>query len=68
MGPAIFCLTLRPALKRFREEFEGQGVEAFAYSDDVSFGLMGVTTNTVRTFAFLRREPEDIGTPPKPMH
>ena len=31
MGPALFCLALRPVLKRFREEFEGEGVEAFAY-------------------------------------
>ena len=56
MGPATFCLALRPGLKRFREEFEGEGVEAFAYMDDVSLGLMGVTANTVRAFAFLRRE------------
>ena len=56
MEPAIFCLALRPGLKRFREEFEGEGVEAFAYMDDVSLGLMGVTANTVRAFAFLRRE------------
>ncbi|CAN0567638.1 unnamed protein product, partial [Laminaria digitata] len=36
MGPAMFCLALRPGLKRFRQEFEGEGVEAFAYMDDVS--------------------------------
>ncbi|CAN0595732.1 unnamed protein product, partial [Laminaria digitata] len=29
MGPAMFCLALRPGLKRFRQEFEGKGVEAF---------------------------------------
>ncbi|CAM9349249.1 unnamed protein product, partial [Laminaria digitata] len=39
MGPAIFCLALRPGLKRFRQEFEGEGMEAFAYMDDVSLGL-----------------------------
>ncbi|CAN0546862.1 unnamed protein product, partial [Laminaria digitata] len=39
MGPAMFCLVLRPGLKRFRQEFEGEGVEAFAYMDDVSLGL-----------------------------
>ena len=61
MGPAMFCLALRPALKRFREEFEGEGVEAFAYMGDVSLGLMEVTANTVRAFAFLRQELEDIG-------
>ena len=60
MGPAKFCLALRPGLKRFREEFEGKGVEAFAYMDDVSFDLMGDMANTVRAFAFLRRELEAI--------
>ncbi|CAN0592776.1 unnamed protein product, partial [Laminaria digitata] len=61
MGPAMFCLALRPGLKRFRQEFEGEGVEAFAYMDDVSLGLMGITANTVRAFTFLRRELDDIG-------
>ncbi|CAN0279508.1 unnamed protein product, partial [Laminaria digitata] len=35
-GPAIFWLALRLGLKRFRQEFEGEGVETFAYMDDVS--------------------------------
>ena len=61
MGPAMFCLALRPGLKRFREDFEGEGLEAFEYMDDISLGLMGVATNTIRAFAFLRREVEDIG-------
>ena len=61
MGPAMFWLALRPGLKSFREEFEREGVEAFAYVDDVSLGRMGITGNTVRAFAFLRREIEDIG-------
>ena len=56
MGPATFCLAVRPGLKRFREEFEGEGVEAFAYMDDVSLGLMEFTANTVRASAFLGRE------------
>ena len=59
IGPAIFCLALRPGLKRSREEFEREGVEAFAYMDDVSLGLMRITAGTVRAFAFLRRELED---------
>ena len=29
------------------EEFEGEGVEALAYTSDVSVGLMGVTANTL---------------------
>ncbi|CAN0560206.1 unnamed protein product, partial [Laminaria digitata] len=61
MGPAMFCLALRPGLKRFRQEFEGEGVETFAYMDDVSLGLTGITANTVRAFTFLRRELDDIG-------
>ena len=50
MGPAMFWLALRPGLKRFREEFEGEGVESFAYLDDISLGLIGVTANAVRAF------------------
>ncbi|CAN0557065.1 unnamed protein product [Laminaria digitata] len=61
MGPAMFCLALRPGLKRFRQEFEGEGVEASVYMDAVSLSLMGITANTVRAFVFLRRELDDIG-------
>ena len=61
MGPAMFCLALRPGLKRFREEFEGGEMEAFTYMDGVPLGLRRVTANTVRPFPFLRREVEDIG-------
>ncbi|CAN0569175.1 unnamed protein product, partial [Laminaria digitata] len=61
MGPEMFCLALRPGLKRFRQEFEGEGVEAFAYIDDVSLILIGITADTVRAFAFPRRGLDDIG-------
>ena len=61
MGPAMFCLALRPGLKRFRQEFEKERMETFAYMDDVSLGLTGITANTIRAFAFLRRELDDIG-------
>ena len=61
MGPAMFCLALRPGLKRFRPEFEREGVEAFACMDDVSLGYTGITANTIRASAFLRRELDDIG-------
>ena len=60
MGPAMYCLALRPGLKRFREELEGEGVQAFAYMDDIS-RRYGVAANIVRAFAFLRRELDDIG-------
>ena len=61
MGSAMFCLALRPGLKRSREEFEEEGVEPFAYMDDVSLGLTRITADTVRAFAFLRQELKDIG-------
>ena len=60
MEPAMFRLALRPGLKRFRQEFEREGVEAFAYMDNVALGLTGITANTIRAFAFLRRELDDI--------
>ena len=55
MEPAMFFFALRPGLRRFREEFEREGVEAFVYLDDVSLGLMRITANTIDAFAFLRR-------------
>ncbi|CAM9984463.1 unnamed protein product [Laminaria digitata] len=61
MGPEMFCLALRPGLKRFRQEFKGEGMESFAYMDDDSVDLMGITANTVRAFAFLQRELDHIG-------
>ena len=61
MGPTLFCLALRPGLNRFRDEFEREGVEAFAYMDDFSLDLPGIMANAIRAFAFLRRELEDIG-------
>ena len=61
MGPAMFCVVLRPGLKRLREEFEREGAEAFAYMDDVSLGFTRTTPDTAKSFVFLRRELEDIG-------
>ena len=46
-------------------------MEAFAYMDDVSLGLMGAIANTVRAFVFLRRELADIDivvNPARPLH
>ena len=61
MGSGMFCLALRLGMKRFREEFEGEGAEAFVYMDDVYLGLMEVTANTVKAFDLFRRELDDIG-------
>ena len=58
-GNVLSCFVIRA--KRFREKFEREGVEAFAYMDGASLGLTGVMTNTIRAFAFLRRTSKDIG-------
>ena len=63
-----FFLALRPGPKRFREKFEGEELKAFAYMDDVSLGLMGVTVNTVRAFAFLRRDIGIVVNPTRSWH
>ena len=44
-----------------REELERAGVEAFACMGDIAFGLIGVTANTMKAIAFLRRELDDTG-------
>lgn len=56
MGPDFFPLALRPRLKCFREKFERKGVEACAYINNISPGLMGVTVDTIRANIFLLRE------------
>ena len=70
MGPALFCMPLLPVLKRTREEFEPKGVEAFAYLDDISIGMMEITPDTVGVVPFLQRKLPNIGiaiTPSKTM-
>ena len=61
MGPALFCMPLLPVLKRTRAEFEPRGVEAFAYLDDISIGMMEITPDTVEVVPFLQRELSNIG-------
>lgn len=68
MGPSILCLSLRQRLKRFREEFEREVVEAFAYIADISLGHMGVTANTIKVVAFFRREIDGIYIVVNPAH
>lgn len=36
-------------------------MEAFAYTDDISLGFMGVTANTIRAVSFVRSGRDDIG-------
>lgn len=67
-GPALVALRL--GLKRFRDEFEGEGVKTFVHIDDVSFGLIGATDTMVRAVSFLRQVLAAIGTvvnPAKPV-
>ena len=61
MGPALFCMPPLPVLKRTREEFEKRGVEAFAYLEDISVGMMEITPDTVEVVHFLKRELANIG-------
>ena len=61
MGPALFCMPLLPVLKRTRAEFEPRDVEAFAYLDDISIGMMKITPDTVEVVPFLQRELSNIG-------
>lgn len=69
MGPATFCLASFPGLKRSREEFEGEGGEAFPCTDVTSLGPYGGYGKTDRDVASLRHElqpRQDRGaTPPK---
>ena len=61
MGPELFCMLLLPVLKRTWAEFEPRGVEAFAYLDYISIGMMEITPDTVEVLPFLQRELSNIG-------
>lgn len=68
MGSELLCLALRPGMKGFGHGFEVQGVEAIAYIDYASHVLMGLPAYTVKAFAYLRRELEElevVGNPAK---
>ena len=61
MGQAVFCSLLRRGLERFRVEFVREGVEALAYMNDITRGLMAVTANTVSALLVLQFELDGIG-------
>lgn len=61
MGPRLFCFPLGPGLVRPRAEFEAEGVQAFAYVDELSLGLMQIAANTVSAVPFVRPELDEIG-------
>ena len=54
MKPALFSMPFLPVLKRNREKSEAKGVEAFAYLDDISIGMIEVTSDTVEAAPFLQ--------------
>ena len=56
MKPALFCQPLRPVLTRVREEYESQGVEAYAYLDDITIVSHEISPGTVGVVPFLERE------------
>ena len=47
MGPALFFLPLRPVLMRVREEHESQGVQAYAYFDDITISAHEISLRTM---------------------
>ena len=61
IGPVLFCMPLLPVLKRTRAEFEPRGVEAFAYLDVISIGMMEVTPDAVEVVPILQGELSNIG-------
>ena len=60
-APSTFCLALRARLKHFREDLEGERVQASAYMGDIYLGPLGAKANTVRDTSSPRRELDDIG-------
>lgn len=50
----MFCSSLRPGLRRFRADFKGEGIKAFAYMDDITLSLMRVPVNTAEAISFLQ--------------
>ena len=53
MGPVLFYLPLRPVLTRVREEYESQGVETYAYLDDINIAADEISPGTVGVVPFL---------------
>ena len=56
MGPALFCLPLRPVLTKIREEYESQGIEAYAYLDHITIAVDAISPETVGVVPFLEKE------------
>ena len=56
MGPALFFLPLRSVLTRVREEYESQGVGAYAYLDNITIAAHEISSGTVGVVPFHERE------------
>ena len=56
MGPALFCLPLRPVLTRVGEECESQGVESCAHLDDITITAHEISPGTVGVAPILEQE------------
>ena len=56
MGSALFCLPLWPVLTRVWGEHESQGVESYAYPDDITIATDEISPGTVEVVPFLDKE------------
>ena len=61
MGPALFCVPLLPVMQWIRAEFEPRGVQAFAYLNCISIGIIEIKHHTAESVPFLQRELSNIG-------
>ena len=55
-GTGSVLPAARPVLTRVREEYESQGVEAYAYLDDITIAADEIPPGTVGVVPFLERE------------
>ena len=56
IGLALFYLPLWPVLTRVREEYESQGVDAYAYLNDITIAAHEISPGTVGVVPFVERE------------
>lgn len=56
MRPALFCMPRLPVMKQTQEELlKPRNIEAIAYLDGISIGMIEVKTDTVEVVPFLQR-------------
>lgn len=54
MGPVVFSLSLKPGLKDFQSELDGERIDAFAYTGNIALVHMRVVESMVRAIPPLR--------------